>query len=276
MKVGCPKCGQHYDVDASMLDRYFRCTECKTLFLGLNAKSVKPVKYKRKNKSAAEDGSAEDELLQNEDNLVAGQEDGALDEAQIASAGQDDQAAEQVDDGADSEFKKIQPVLSDVQFDSEEDVEPLQALPKVNWQLLGMLAMAGLCLIVLVMSWVCSSRCTARINTLEQQIKNNGAAGEKLDLLERRLEGMLSEIMRVRERLEKVEQLENRFNARLKEETSALERNQQALSSQVKIQNSKLEMFDRLARELEEVLKRLNEEEKKLDDAGRMRIRRRR
>jgi len=167
-------------------------------------------------------------------------------------------------------------VLSDVQFDSEEDVEPLQALPKVNWQLWGMLAMAGLCLIVLVMSWVCSSRCSARINTLEQQIKNNGAAGEKLDLLERRLEGMLSEIMRVRERLEKVEQLENRFNARLKEETSALERNQQALSSQVKIQNSKLEMFDRLARELEEVLKRLNEEEKKLDDAGRMRIRRRR
>ena len=41
MKIACPSCGMHFEVDSDSLGRYFRCTECKTLFLGLNAKSVK-------------------------------------------------------------------------------------------------------------------------------------------------------------------------------------------------------------------------------------------
>ena len=45
MKIECPKCGQHYEVDSSALDRHFRCTECKTFFLGLNAKAVKVQKF---------------------------------------------------------------------------------------------------------------------------------------------------------------------------------------------------------------------------------------
>ncbi len=58
MKIGCPNCGQHYDVDASALDHYFRCPECNTLFRGINAKPVKLRKYKRKNK----DNNADPEL----------------------------------------------------------------------------------------------------------------------------------------------------------------------------------------------------------------------
>ena len=45
MKIACPSCDMHYEVDSSSLGRYFRCTECKTLFLGLNAKSVKEPQY---------------------------------------------------------------------------------------------------------------------------------------------------------------------------------------------------------------------------------------
>ena len=45
MKIACPSCGMHYEVDSGSLGRYFRCTECKTLFLGLNAKSVKEPQY---------------------------------------------------------------------------------------------------------------------------------------------------------------------------------------------------------------------------------------
>ena len=50
MKIACPQCGQHYEVEAGMLDRYFRCTECQMLFRGLNAKPVKIRKFRRKNK----------------------------------------------------------------------------------------------------------------------------------------------------------------------------------------------------------------------------------
>ena len=45
MKIECPECGQHYEVDSSMIARHFCCTECKTLFLGLNAKPVKNTKF---------------------------------------------------------------------------------------------------------------------------------------------------------------------------------------------------------------------------------------
>ena len=45
MKIACPSCGMHYEVDSSSLGRYFRCTECQTLFLGLNAKSVKEPQF---------------------------------------------------------------------------------------------------------------------------------------------------------------------------------------------------------------------------------------
>lgn len=55
MKIECPECGQHYEVDSSMLDRHFRCTECKTFFLGLNAKVVRTQKFVPRN-------SAEDQL----------------------------------------------------------------------------------------------------------------------------------------------------------------------------------------------------------------------
>lgn len=64
MKIACPSCGMHYEVDSGSLGRYFRCTECKTLFLGLNAKSVKEPQYVAKKdeehtgSTAGEDGTA--------------------------------------------------------------------------------------------------------------------------------------------------------------------------------------------------------------------------
>ena len=54
MKIGCPNCGQHYDVEAGALDRFYRCTECGEIFQGINAKPVKAKRYRRKSKNAAE------------------------------------------------------------------------------------------------------------------------------------------------------------------------------------------------------------------------------
>lgn len=62
MKISCPVCGQHFEVEANMLERYFRCTECKTLFCGLNAKVVKERKFRRKSEVA----EGEEEVLQAE------------------------------------------------------------------------------------------------------------------------------------------------------------------------------------------------------------------
>ena len=62
MKIACPVCNQHFEVEANMLDRYFRCTECKTLFLGLNANVVKEPKFVRK----SELESSEEEVYENE------------------------------------------------------------------------------------------------------------------------------------------------------------------------------------------------------------------
>ena len=51
MKIGCPNCGQHYEIEAGAIDHYFRCTECNTLFRGINAKPVKVKRFRRKSKS---------------------------------------------------------------------------------------------------------------------------------------------------------------------------------------------------------------------------------
>lgn len=58
MKIGCPNCGQHYDVDAGAIDRFYRCTECGEVFQGITAKAVKARRYRRKSKSADNASSA--------------------------------------------------------------------------------------------------------------------------------------------------------------------------------------------------------------------------
>ncbi len=53
MKIGCPNCGQHYEIETGAIDRYFRCTECNTLFRGINAKPISVKKFRRRNKNRA-------------------------------------------------------------------------------------------------------------------------------------------------------------------------------------------------------------------------------
>ena len=85
MKIACPSCGMHYEVDSGSLGRYYRCTECKTLFLGLNAKSVKEPQYVAKEdeehtgSTAGEDGTA---VTENEAEVLESVE--VVDDAQEA------------------------------------------------------------------------------------------------------------------------------------------------------------------------------------------------
>ena len=88
MKIACPSCGMHYEVDSGSLGRYFRCTECKTLFLGLNAKSVKEPQYVAKKdeehtgSTAGEDGIA---ITENEAEVLEAVE--VVDDAQLLRTG---------------------------------------------------------------------------------------------------------------------------------------------------------------------------------------------
>lgn len=58
MKIGCPNCGQHYDIDAGAIDRFYRCTECGEVFQGITAKTVKARRYRRKSKSVDNSSSS--------------------------------------------------------------------------------------------------------------------------------------------------------------------------------------------------------------------------
>lgn len=79
MKIKCPECGQHYEVDANALDRHFRCTECKTLFLGLNAKAVKVQKFVPKDSAAMQEEQTDNAEAKSEDaDAAAGADPGKV------------------------------------------------------------------------------------------------------------------------------------------------------------------------------------------------------
>ena len=109
MKIACPSCGMHYEVDSSSLGRYFRCTECKTLFLGLNAKSVKEPQYVAK----------EDEENAGEGVVPA---EAAVENGDVVAVEADAEAAEAENEELDQEAPVIYPE-QDVEAESETAAE---------------------------------------------------------------------------------------------------------------------------------------------------------
>ena len=74
MKIACPECGQHYEVDSNMLDRHYRCKECKAFFLGLNAKPVKSIQFKKSDEDKTVAAAEEKQTAPTENSAAAGEE----------------------------------------------------------------------------------------------------------------------------------------------------------------------------------------------------------
>lgn len=119
MKIECPECGQHYEVDASMLDKHFRCTECKAFFLGINAKAVKVKKFVPKSSVSADADNAGEKDV--EKTLSAVTPENKADEAVAAGNGE-----AQTEKSSDV-VKLDPPKIADDDFLSDADIHDVSA-----------------------------------------------------------------------------------------------------------------------------------------------------
>lgn len=211
MKVACPNCGQHYDVEASALDRYFRCTECKTLFLGLNAKSVKQQKFKRRKKEEQPE-TFDDTMIAAEDPATEYAAEEALNLVRQDQASPD--TAELEDEA--TENKTVTAVPVEVDWDqvnadiAEEPKSKLDFLAGMDLALWLGICCAVVMVFLVVMLFVCSGR----INELRSvQFENQHRVNDlltKVESLERRVESLSREADRLRENVIDLERRSSR------------------------------------------------------------------
>lgn len=211
MKIGCPECGQHYEIDSNMLDRYYRCTECKSLFWGLNAKPVKTVKFKRK--KAADDEAADDTAAI--DNALKLVETTAEEKVEDISAEKEEPTA--VESDGETAVGTLENGAEDKEnIWLESDVPVIHAVePVIRWERPAAVAALVLALIALITAWVGNSRgndhddalaalqnkCKEQlkqINTMEQKLislqNDNQYLREHLTLLERAKDQMTTKL----------------------------------------------------------------------------------
>ena len=163
MKIECPKCGQHYEVDSSMIARHFCCTECKTLFLGLNAKPVKNTKFVPKGEGS-EDG--EKAASENSEKSPEAATLNAVGNSAAAEAAAGEAAAAVAVDSAKTEGSETAPAEKSVEADNGENSEkPVVKItrldPLLDIPILGsavmlnrLLAMGTGILVVVALIWL--------------------------------------------------------------------------------------------------------------------------
>ena len=163
MKIECPKCGQHYEVDSSMIARHFCCTECKTLFLGLNAKPVKNTKFVPKGEGS-EDG--EKAASENSEKSPEAATLNAVSNSAAAEAAAGEAAAAVAVDSAKTEGSETAPAEKSVEADNGENSEkPVVKItrldPLLDIPILGsavmlnrLLAMGTGILVVVALIWL--------------------------------------------------------------------------------------------------------------------------
>ena len=206
MKIACPQCGQHYEVEAGALDRYFRCTECQMLFRGLNAKPVKERKIRRKNKTADEKNEAASTVPEN-----AVENNPAATTAAIAVENMEKEAVE-----AEARFweKSL-----------EEDVLAEKAVKyrktSVNWQLIVL----ALGIVLLAVAFVIALVANAKVNDLIAEHKGlNGkeiAYKGRIEKLEQRLEVVQTSLQNISAADGKMKQLFDHINTKVNDQTLA-------------------------------------------------------
>ena len=190
MKIECPECGQHYEVDASMLDRHFRCTECKTFFLGINAKAVKVKKFVPKS-SVADQADADVEVAE------------SIESADVLenTAGKTDAVAADKENNEDvSNAVKLEPAkLEDDKFFDDADLNEASERYRKNKLIIIALAV-GVALFTAVIAGVVSWS-VGLIN------------GAKISALEKRCNSLQEDNTSLQGRVEKLEAYSEAANA---------------------------------------------------------------
>lgn len=196
MKIACPECGQHYEVDASMLDRYFRCTECKTLFRGLNAKSVKVQQFKRKKRK---DGDAVNESS-NPDAADPG-------DTTAAVVLESDELAKATVDIDGEEMPEAKLVNAKEQFDDEEAISEARqkASLVVDWNRVSVIAAMILALLALILVLVGNARINSNADALAQSQAAVVELEKNLDATQQQLRQRMQEIRALQDQLESIE-----------------------------------------------------------------------
>ena len=163
MKIECPKCGQHYEVDSSMIARHFCCTECKTLFLGLNAKPVKNTKFVPKGEGGE---GGEKAVSENSEKSPEAVTLNAVSNSAAAEAAAGEAAAAVTVDSAKTEGAETVPAEKSVEADNGENSEkPVVKItrqdPLLDIPILGsavmlnrLLAMGTGILVVVALIWL--------------------------------------------------------------------------------------------------------------------------
>lgn len=174
MKIECPQCGQHYDVDSSMLDRHFRCTECKTFFLGLNAKTVKEVKYKRVEHAADDStGATEENNAAPADSPV-----GKTDESEVKLPAADPENENRDNKSLDKKIAAAFP-------EEEMPTYSRTAFKAGSLERIGIVAALLMCVFLIILLLVCNSRLNDVSERLRAMRSENTSLQGKLEQQER-------------------------------------------------------------------------------------------
>lgn len=241
MKIACPQCGQHYDVEAGMLDRYFRCTECQMLFRGLNAKPVKERKFKRKNNAAEQTTDNAEESLHEIENPAPGTTTAAVEV-------EDPDAARS---GADAQFweKSL-----------EEDAVAEKAVNYRKRSINFAAYIPAACIVLLLVTFILAMFANSKVNDLTAEQKNFGNKGtaykERLEKLEQRLEVLQNSVQNMAAAAEKVERSLTHLNEKVSD---------QALAKKVEDISKSLENCDKTAEEVKKLSAALAECREALD-----------
>lgn len=198
MKIGCPQCGQHYEIDANMLDRYYRCTECKTLFWGLNAKPVKQLVAKSNKKSEKSEDSGDGESAVE----AVGAPVDSLNLEEDNNSELPGGAAQKIDAGTDDEDSLKHPVLITAQM-------------MVRWERPVAVIALLVALAAVVVAAVSMARCYQMTENLQAALKVNETLGKRLAAIELRNGSINNELLSSRDRLDNLAKDQMLINGRV-------------------------------------------------------------
>ncbi len=236
MKIECPKCGQHYEVEANLLDRHFRCTECKTFFLGINAKTVKNRKFVRKDELDAKESSAEAEKQENENKLESVEKDipAEKNSGVESDAVSDDKAAE----SAKSEKKTI-----DASVFEDAYLQPV--ISNVNGNSAWILGAVGVILgaAALVVLLIGNSKRSELLKVDRNLLRENKVLRERVEQLDNQLTACNTQIAVLNNQLQQLGREQKEMDSRVRNNSRSVEKIEQLDAANNKFEN-KLNEFE--------------------------------
>ena len=264
MKIACPKCGQHYDVEANALDHFFRCTECKTLFRGLNAKSVKLEKCKIQD--SQDNTDSDEQSLENTAADTASAVEISPDEVTDDNLVEDLHLKKEIkEDAFDQHHTQALPALPPELFqDSTEKNDTNSSHSSPATAVAVTLPFAAAAIIIGLVALIFAFVCNARINDLQEsnsvlaaQYKEAAIALEKNSKQQEIADG---EIKRICLRIDMLEKNTSALSNKVNNADIANEVN--TLAEDLKNLKKRLDNLSRLDDVVEECRKKIEDLEK--------------